>query len=157
MPWRQRIAALLALVPILLLAQPAPKSPIEKLGWLAGCWASREGDTEIAEQWMSPSGGVMLGMSRTVSKGKTVEFEFLQIREDGKGGLVFVARPSGQAEASFPAVKMGERQIVFESPAHDFPQRITYRSPGRDSLVARVESLKGDQGLDFKYHRVACP
>ena len=152
----RRAAAFLALVPVLLLGQPAAH-PLEKLGWLGGCWVSTQGPAEISEQWMAPAGGVMLGMSRTVSGGKTVEYEFLQIREDGKGGLVFVARPSGQAEASFPAVRMGKREAVFENPAHDFPQRITYRSPAADELIARVETLKGDRGLDFTYRRAACP
>lgn len=157
MRMKTRTAALLTLVSVFLLAQHAPKASIERLAWLAGCWSSSAGGVSITEQWMKPEGGLMLGMSRTVSGGKAVEFEFVQVREDGKGGLVFVAKPSGQAEASFPAVKVAEREIVFENHSHDFPQRIIYRSPSEDELVARVENLKGDRGVDFSYRRAACP
>ena len=50
---------------------------------------------------MAPRGGSMLGMSRTVIGGKTVEYEFLRIALVD-GTLAYVAKPSGQAEAPFP-------------------------------------------------------
>jgi hypothetical protein len=106
---------------------------------------------------MSPSGTSMLGMSRTVAGGKTVEYEFLQIRQQADG-VYYVAKPSGQPEASFKLVKAGSGEIVFENPAHDFPQRILYKRTN-DSLAARIEGTMGGKarGVDFPYTRVACP
>jgi hypothetical protein len=129
-----------------------------RLDWLAGCWEARSATRVVEEQWMRPRGGSLLGMSRTVSADSTVGHELMRIVERG-GGLVFVAHPSGQAPAEFPAVEAGPERAVFADPAHDFPQRIIYRRVGVDSLVARVEGERNGttRGIDFRYARVACP
>lgn len=103
---------------------------------------------------MAPAGDGMLGMSRTVAKNRIVEHEFLQIRvQDGK--LVYIAKPSGQAEATFPAKMAGPREVVFENLAHDFPQRIIYRLQSDGNIAARIEG--GEKGIDFPMRRVSCP
>jgi hypothetical protein len=66
----------------------------------------------------------MFGISRTLRDGRPVAYEFMQIRPDTSGRLEFVALPSGQAETTFrQAGDTGTEEIVFENPAHDFPQR----------------------------------
>lgn len=40
-------------------------SPLGHLGWMAGCWEQRAtGERWLEEQWMSPRGDMMLGVSR---------------------------------------------------------------------------------------------
>ena len=131
---------------------------VEALAFLAGCWASERGEAGSGEQWMAPAGGTMLGMSRTVRGGATVAHEFLQIREVEPGKLAYVARPSGQAEATFMLVRAAPGEAVFENPQHDFPQRIVYRRDGEDRLLARIEGPQGEawRGIDFPLRRVAC-
>ena len=135
-----------------------PKATINDLGWLAGCWEANLRGREVTEQWMKPGGGIMLGMARTVSQGKAAEFEFTQIREDKDGSIYYVAKPSGQAEASFRLVKLQNKEAVFENPQHDFPQRIIYRLEADGSLFARVEAtVKGQlRGIDYPYKRAKC-
>jgi hypothetical protein len=125
--------------------------------WMAGCWRLESGTRVVEEMWMAPAGGVMLGTSRTVSKGRAVEHEFMQIREDG-GKIAFIAKPSGQAEASFQLIKSGAREIVFENPAHDFPQRVIYRLQD-GTLTGRVEGTQNGKprSADFPYRKVGCP
>ena len=77
---------------------------LERLRWLAGDWRMERAGRIVDEHWMAPAGGVMLGMSRTVAKGKVVEHEFTQIREGPGGELFFVALPSRQKEAAFKAL-----------------------------------------------------
>lgn len=139
-------------------AASAGGESIEDLAFLAGCWASEQGEAGSGEQWMAPAGGTMLGMSRTVRGGATVAWEFLQIREVEPGKLAYVARPSGQAEASFALVRVAAGEAVFENPQHDFPQRIVYRREGEERLLARVEGPQGEawRGIDFPLRRVAC-
>lgn len=142
------------LVTLLLGFQQPPPAGIGALQWLSGCWTLTSSSGVVEEHWMQPSGGTMFGMSRTVREGKTTEFEFLQIREDA-GRLVYDARPSGQAAASFPLLKVSGNEIVFEDPAHDFPQRIIYRRNGDGSVTARIEGTRNGQvrGIDFPYQR----
>ncbi len=107
---------------------------------------------------MAPAGDGMLGMSRTVAKGRIVEHEFLQVRVQ-EGRIVYIAKPSGQPEARFTATTVSAREVVFENPAHDFPQRIIYRLQPDGNIGARIEGTDKGQtrGIDFPMKRVACP
>ena len=98
-----------------------------------------------------------MGMSRTTSEGRTVAYEFLLIRQ-GSRGLEYVARPSGQAEAVFTAVRVTDREAVFENPNHDFPTRITYRLQPDKSLLAVVEGRVNGQprAIEFPYRAASC-
>jgi hypothetical protein len=127
------------------------------LAFMAGCWRLSANGRTIDEHWLTPAGGSLMGVSRTVAGGKTVEFEFLQIR-DLPEGLTYIAKPSGQAEAKFTIASRTADEIVFENPAHDFPQRIRYKKVGADLLQARVEGTMNGKarGIDFPYARVAC-
>jgi hypothetical protein len=127
------------------------------MGWLAGCWERTTGDRRVEEQWMRPGGGTMLGMSRTVAGNTTREFEYMQIREH-EGRLVFTARPSGQPEASFGSILLTPSKVVFENPAHDFPQRIIYMRADDGSLLARIEGTEAGKarGVDFPMRRSPC-
>jgi Domain of unknown function (DUF6265) len=120
---------------------------INQVGWLSGCWAVTRPDGVTEEHWMKPLGGSMLGMSRTVRGGKTTEHEFLQIRE-ANGQLAYIAKPSGQAEATFPAKTVGDAEVVFENLKHDFPHRIIYRKTA-DGITARVEGVRNGKPQEF--------
>ena len=100
----------------------------------------------------------MLGVSRTVAGGKTVEFEFMQIREEANGEIFFIAKPSGQPETTFKLIKGSSREVVFENPKHDFPQRVIYRLQDDGSLLGRIEDLsKGkERSVDFPMNRARC-
>jgi hypothetical protein len=51
----------------------------------------------------------------------------------------------------------GGDEVVFENPAHDFPQRIRYRASGA-ALQARIEGTMNGKtrGIDFPYTRTNC-
>ena len=133
-------------------AQP----PIESLAWMAGCWERPRPDGRIEEHWMAPLGGTLLGMSRTVAGGRTVEYEFIRIATVD-GVLSYVARPSGQAEAVFALASIDGATVVFANPSHDFPQRIGYRRNPDGTLTAWIEgTIEGTpRTREFPYRR--CP
>ncbi len=58
---------------------------------------------------MPLAGGTMLGVGRSVKGGRTVAHEFMQIRTDAQGPLVFVALPSGRQETTFVVKTAAER------------------------------------------------
>ena len=86
------------------------------------------------------------------------EFEFLQIRQEGDD-VFYVAKPSGQAEASFKLVRHSDREAVFENPTHDFAQRIIYKLQPDRSLLARIEGKTNgaERGIDFPMKRGTYP
>lgn len=133
---------------------------VGQLRWMSGCWQghSRDGSRVIDEQWMTPRGGMMLGMSRTVRGDSAVlEFEHLAIVER-QGRVVYHAEPSEQQPADFTGRVVTDTLVIFENLEHDFPQRVLYRKRGADSVIARIEGMRGGQvrGIDFPYARVPC-
>ena len=152
-----RTATLAAL--LVALVAPAMAQPIATtadLAFLTGCWKSESNGRVVEEHWLAPAGGSLMGVSRTVVKGKTTEYEFVQIR-DLPEGLAYIAKPSNQPEAKFVATAKADGEITFENPTHDFPQRIRYRLAG-NMLHARVEgSTNGKtRGFDIPYARANC-
>jgi len=137
--------------------KPAPMPQLVKLEWLAGSWRMEKAGRVVEEQWMKPSGGVMLGMSRTVVKGRMVAYEFMQIREGPGGTLFFVAQPSGQKEAAFQLLSLEDNGVIFENREHDFPQRILYTREADGSVLAAIEGpVAADDSrkrIEFPYKR----
>lgn len=132
----------------------ATAADIDAAAFLAGCWEVKRGQSVVEEQWMKPSGGAMLGMSRTVRNGKLAEREFLRI-ESKDGVPTYFATPGDRpAPTPFKLTKSGGGELVFENPEHDFPKRIIYRKTA-DGVTARVES--GPKGFEFAFKKVACP
>jgi hypothetical protein len=108
---------------------------------------------------MAPRAGFALGSMRTV-RGDSMVVEYHQLRIFQRGGhAVYHAAPSGQTPAEFEAKTTSDSMVVFENPAHDYPQRIIYRKRGTDSLVARIEGDMNRQSraVDFPSVRVQCP
>ena len=135
----------------------AQQATVDRVAWLQGCWRSTRGEATIEEQWMSPRGGTMLGMGRTVRGSKTVEYELVLIKEQD-GRLAYEAHPSGQPSATFMATMASDAIVVFENPEHDFPQRVGYKRNGPDALEAWIEGQANGKSrrVDFSYQRARC-
>jgi hypothetical protein len=134
---------------------PSPDAGVHRLAWLTGCWKQARAKGHTEEHWMAPAGGTMLGMSRTVMDGKTVEYEFIRI-EPVNGVLAYVAMPSRQAEAAFPLASLDAGSVVFENRSHDFPQRIAYRRNPDGSMTARIEGTVDGQSRSREFPYQAC-
>jgi hypothetical protein len=132
---------------------PTPaKAKIDDMAWLAGAWVGTRGKSSIEERWSPPLGGAMLGVSRTVSRGKMSAFEFLRIVERD-GGLVYKAQPGGKPPTEFVLTELSETRAVFENPRHDFPQRIVYELSAEGGLSASIGYTKGGKPHRFEFER----
>ena len=137
------------------------KHTIEELGWLAGGWeTAKDGERWTDEHWTTPSGGAMLGMSRTVKVGALAEFEYLRIVQKGDE-IVYVAQPGGRAPGtefkmtSLTEGAAGYRRVMFENPDHDFPKRILYVRRADGTLVATVDAGEDTKAVTYEYRRMA--
>ena len=129
-------------------AHQAPKASLETLAWLAGSWSGSTGGVDMEEHWTAPKGSSMIGIHRDVGKGRTLSFEFLRI-EQQRDQVVYLSMPNGKSPATpFPLKEASANRVVFENPAHDFPQRIIYWKDGAD-LRARIEgTMNGKAGSE---------
>ncbi len=143
---------------ILLTPFRSAHADVADLQWLAGCWSQDGREAGSVEQWTAPAGGTMLGMSRTVSGGETVAFEYLRIVEEEGGLVALIASPSGQETARFRMVSMCEYDVFFENKEHDFPQRIIYRLVASGKLLGRIEGVVDgvERSADFPMTRADC-
>ena len=137
--------------------QPQDTSRLPRVAWLAGCWSSQDSARTLDEQWMRPAGGLMLGIGRTLIRGRPADYEYVRIEErDGK--LLYVASPVGQKEAAFTESEITDTSVVFSNAEHDFPQTIRYRRMSDGSLLARIEGSSGGRKrvIDYPMLRVGC-
>lgn len=128
---------------------------LSELAWMSGDWETGPGvRVQVEEHWTRSAGGTMLGMSRTVAGGRTVEFEYLRL-EQRATGIFYVAHPKARCPGTdFKLTRLSGQEAIFENPEHDFPKRITYRKHSDGSLTAVVDGGEGTKSQSFVYFPV---
>jgi hypothetical protein len=148
---------------ILLMPSPSPAqsaptggTSIERLAWLTGCWATTAPGSDTREQW-TLAGDTLIGVGRTVRSGRLVAHEFVLIQQTPKG-LAYIARPSGQREATFLVESLTATRAVFGNPDHDFPQQVIYDLAGDGTLHAAVRGVQNgkERREEFPMRKIAC-
>ncbi len=129
---------------------------VASLGWMSGCWVMERNGVRIEEHWSKPAGELMPGYGRTLRRGRPASFEQVRI-EVREGQIQYVPIVGRQGPIAFTLKSSGDQQVVFENPAHDYPQRISYTRAG-DELRARTEVLNesNPRPQNFLYKRIAC-
>ena len=84
--------------------QAQPEHELQKLAWLAGCWAPDGAEPGSVEHWLPLAGDTLLGLSRTVKRGRTTGHEFMQIRRNAAGRIEFIATVGEQKPVAFALV-----------------------------------------------------
>lgn len=150
-------ALAVSLVGVSWLRAAETKPTVASLAWLAGTWSFERNGRVVTERWTAPSGGMMLGTSQTVANDRTIEYEFVVLRADENGDVCYVAKPSRQPEASFKLVRLTGRDVVFENPQHDYPQRISYTLKEDGTLLAAIDGAKNgkQRRVEFPYRPVS--
>lgn len=146
------------------IADNPASGPLAPLAWMRGCWEGKVNQRDFREEWLPPSGDTMVGVSQTILRDKTVDFEYLRL-ETRPEGVFYIAAPSGKNEAAFrlagQATATGGDEVftfVNAMPGVEFPQRIIYRHASEGWLYATVEGkIKGvDKQVIFPMRRVDC-
>src|SRR5262245_915562 len=134
--------------------QSPPTQSISELSWISGDWQTPAGGkVQIDEHWSKPAGGSMIGMSRSVSGDRTVEFEYLRI-EQRADGIFYVAHPEARCPGTdFKLTRASSNEVVFENAEHDFPKRIMYRKTSDDAITASIDAGEGTKAMSFSYRK----
>ena len=117
---------------------------LAKVSWLAGTWELKDGEKTTEEHWLPLAGTTMMGVSHTYGAKTTLFFEFLWITFQ-HGKIAYVAQPGGVKPTPFFAVKLGEKEAVFENEKHDHPQRIRYECT-EGGVTATISLMDGSEG-----------
>jgi hypothetical protein len=131
----------LILAAAMMLVQPSSSSEMDvmkEMQFLSGTWVQESDGVRSEEHWTDLQGDTLFGIGRTISRGRTVFFEYLRIERRTDGSIVYVALPRGRGETVFPLRASSSTSVTFENPAHDFPKRIEYTLKG-DELHITIE------------------
>lgn len=117
---------------------------IEKARWLAGTWEQQTARGSVFESWQRDGDRALAGQSYRLRAGDTVFLESIRLVQEGDR-LLYIPTVSDQNDSlpiRFASKKITGTELVFENPAHDFPQQITYRRVRSDSLVAEIAGIQ---------------
>lgn len=130
---------------------PLHAQEIDKLVWMTGVWTQNKDGETVQESWLGPRGKMMAAVNLTSSPKRT-SFEFLRIVET-PAGLAYLASPGGKAPVEFKLKELGDKRVVFENAAHDFPQRVMYWMESDGTMTARIEGTSAGKlrGMQWRF------
>jgi len=129
---------------------------LQDIGWLAGEWQIASASQCVEERWTGASSNMLVGMSRTMTDGRTTSFEFMRI-EARADGIYYVAQPGGRPPVDFKLASESPVELIFVNPGHaDRLKRVIYRREADGRLTARIEGESAGKSFaeDYPYQRV---
>lgn len=129
------------------------KDKLKSANWLLGKWETKTADGILTENWKQLNDSTFKGESFFIKKKDTLHFESIILQQKGEE-LFYNATVKGQNENKAVTFKMTsetEKQLVFENPKHDYPQKITYSQISEDSLVASISGVQQGKPSSEKF------
>jgi len=131
---------------------------IQQLDWLLGTWTNQSADTFSQETWSRENDSTFTAFSFIQIAEETVFAETMALEQKGQSLLLTVATANEKnaSPVTFNLISSEEKQFIFENRNHDFPKRITYTNPTKDSLHAWIEGTENNENkkVDFRFTRI---
>jgi len=131
---------------------------VENANWLIGRWENNSAEGNLSEFWTKANDSTLLGESYFAIKNDTVFGEKVELMQTGKDFVyeVSVAKQNDEKPVPFKLTKSSETEMIWENPAHDYPNKIVYQKVGNDSLVAEIFGTKDGKAKSevFKMKKV---
>lgn len=132
---------------------------LSQFDWLVGEWMDSTSDGKMIEIWNQIDDTSFVGSSIYMAGIDTIFYEEISLRM--KNGKIFYI-PSIQSQNDgkpvyFALTSTSKGEFTFENNEHDFPKKIVYTNPHKDSLIAYVEgpTANGYKKEFFKMRRVS--
>lgn len=119
------------------------KDKIKTADWLIGNWENRLEQGTLSESWEKSNDSTFNGKSFFIKDKDTLNNETIVLSQNGED-LFYIPVVQGQNNNEpviFTMTKADAKQLVFENPKHDFPQRISYTKITKDSIVATISGV----------------
>ena len=125
-----------------------PKNELKQVEWILGTWERHTSRGIIYEHWKKANNYEFSGKSYMIRQGDTTICETIQLIS-GDAGMYYIPTVRNQNNAmpvKFKVQEISDSAFTFANKMHDFPQYISYRKIGRDSLLAEISGkLKGEE------------
>lgn len=123
---------------------PSPKNKGSKFpAWLKGAWQNKMTQGISMEVWEQTDDSTLTGKSYFIKGNDTFLSETISL-EQRNNILYYIPTVKNQNSGqpvSFRQTTVTATRLVFENPAHDFPQKISYTLIRKDSIVAEISGM----------------
>lgn len=129
------------------------KDKIKTANWLIGNWEHTSADGVLTENWQKLNDSTFSAASYFIKGKDTIHFESIILAQLGET-LTYKATVRGQNEekpVSFPSTLESDKQLVFENPKHDYPQKITYTKGTNNTLTAEISGALNGKASSEKF------
>jgi hypothetical protein len=123
---------------------------LKKMDWLVGNWEQKLPDGIISETWKKENDSTFSGQSFFIKEKDTIHLESIVLTQK-QDDLLYIPTVSGQNNnepVTFTMMSDAENAFTFENPAHDYPQKITYKKINDTNLLASISGKQ--QGKESK-------
>ena len=154
---------MLLLVPLIALMACHKKKDLTPFRWMSGKWKgealgdtlNRQGTPIIYEEWSAVQNNRMTGTSCELQNGDTVFSQTMTLEQRGDDFYYVANVKENGGPVDFKFTGTHRDSMIFENPAHDFPQRIVYFHDADKGMYARIDGKdKGKYSyMEFRYHR----
>ena len=137
---RTYLPALLLLLTATPFCKEKNKGNLNSVNWFLGSWSNTSKEGKLVEVWQQVTDSSFYGNGSFIINNDTVFSENIRLI-DSAGKLFYIVSVKDQNKGepvAFQSTKIAEDEIVFENPAHDFPKKIVYRHPTKDSMIAEI-------------------
>jgi hypothetical protein len=134
--------ALLSLVLLVSCQKKSDKNyeKLNKMKWLQGHWEQKLEEGLLVENWKIENDSTFSGETYFMTTKDTVHFEYIKLTQK-EDELVYIATVMGQNNdqpVEFKLTSDNDKVFDFENPAHDYPQKITYKKVSATQLTATI-------------------
>jgi hypothetical protein len=132
------------------------KPAIHNAKWMLGRWENVSTDGTLIEAWQKQNDTTYTGYSHFIIGKDTVFSEQIRMEQHGKELFYMpsVKDQNGGKPIIFRASLHNKKQLIFENPLHDFPQKISYSHPTKDSLVAEISGTEKGKFKSQKFFMI---
>lgn len=131
----------------------AQNTSISNAKWLLGKWENQTQRGKMVEEWSSVNDSVYAGRSYMITATDSISLESIALKKEGTD-LFYIPTVKGQNNdqpVKFKLTSSSSNQLIFENPAHDFPQKITYTLESENSLMAEISGVINGQQRARKF------
>lgn len=128
-------------------------SKIVVADWLIGKWENNSAIGNLSETWTKVNDSIYEGESFFIKGKDTLHFEKIQMKQKGED-LFYIATIKGQNKDKAVTFKHNDtikKQLVFENPKHDFPQKISYSQITKDSIIIQISGIQQGKASSERY------
>ncbi|RTZ06650.1 hypothetical protein EKM05_12020 [Flavobacterium sp. GSP27] len=121
--------------------------------WILGNWENKSVDGNLSETWKKVNDSTFEAQSYFIKEKDTLHFESIILQQKGEE-LTYSTMVKGQNEEKAVAFKLTtttEKQLVFENPKHDYPQKIIYSEINPDSMVTKISGIQQGKPSSEQY------